>query len=191
MPGLLIDQYVNRPKSNTSTDASNAHFLRRYAELLSDVWLKVPLIEEMQIKASMGVPTWLFVEQYSNVAQFPATWPIPGVYHANEALYVYDSSHPSWNLTADDYTFQAQLAQIIGSFVKTGVPTLTGVTWPSPTSARTPPPYLGLKPSSPSIIYGYPTESMDFWTNTVPSTMGNHTTKNSYMPATKLWLNSP
>ncbi|KAH7723843.1 Protein GES-1 [Aphelenchoides avenae] len=124
----LLDFYLHASKT---ADTSQALYLDKYDQLLSDIIFNVPVLWQAQQQADNGWPTYLYLNSFFNANQFPADIPLTGSTHANEYPYM-NGLFPvgDFHFDDDDRRHQQFWIQAISSFAKTGKPSVREAGWP-------------------------------------------------------------
>ncbi|XP_050701319.1 cocaine esterase-like isoform X3 [Eriocheir sinensis] len=135
-PSTTIDS-SNSSSSNTNTTEASSRSMaltRVVADLISDLGLRVPCVEEARVLSRW---TTIYLAEFSYSSQDDVRvggqeW--IGSYHESELQFVFGLPFLGLVNTlrnTEDRTVAATFMQLLGSFAHTGVPNVSGVEWPA------------------------------------------------------------
>ncbi|PAV80766.1 hypothetical protein WR25_03341 isoform D [Diploscapter pachys] len=176
---LVADFYVHRQDSESDDDGSK-FYLGRYCELLSDLQYNIPVLHELDMKRKHGWETYFYVTDYASDAVTDPQIPVSGVPHGSETRYLFGNGKAKLN--EEDQKFKEFLVGGLVNFIKNGDPSTNSFNWPALTEDF-PTRHVRLGPK-PKISDTFRPEAYDFWTNTVPKSIGTDALK-SRLPAAK------
>uniref|UniRef100_A0A7E4VHJ8 COesterase domain-containing protein n=1 Tax=Panagrellus redivivus TaxID=6233 RepID=A0A7E4VHJ8_PANRE len=156
----IIDFYL-KPDATETTAIDNLFYFNKYIELGSDFFFNIPVITELQAKTKANWPVYTYLTTYSNKAILPEAMPFKKPTHAYELFYIFNRQLLNKFVPDEnDAEFTRILVETMAEFVKTGNPSIEGVSWPKTVESE----YLELKPYGPEIKHGLFKDSFNFWT---------------------------
>lgn len=160
---LLKEFYL---RSEQEEVKNNIFYLDRFVEIYSDTMFNIPLYVEAETKMRNGWEMYLYQQEYANMSL--QTFPVKGVMHGNDILYLFDLQLGINNsaFNEDDYKYRAVWFDLLENFIKTGNPSTQQFRW-NPITRDSPSQYLSLT-TQPEMKPHYRQESVNFWTEVVP-----------------------
>jgi carboxylesterase type B len=160
----IIKFYLQQ--NNPPSKKDYVFYLRKYAQLFSDIRYNLPVINEMRLKVSADWKIYNYLTAYINRNAFPKEIPIKKPLHGYEYPYIFNiTSIPigkKFDFDDDDREFTRILIETMVAFIKNGNPSTDDIDW-QPASGDNNLRYLEIKPFSPEMkapIFG---DRLQFW----------------------------
>uniref|UniRef100_A0A7E4ZZ30 COesterase domain-containing protein n=1 Tax=Panagrellus redivivus TaxID=6233 RepID=A0A7E4ZZ30_PANRE len=157
----IVDFYLN-PK-NAPTKKDNVYYFKKFVQLFSDVYINVPVLNEIRSKTQAKWPVYSYLTTYANKGLIPEQVPINKPTHGYEIPYIFNKTQPGFIRNEDDFEFTRILVETMAAFVKTGDPSVPGIKWPAATAVDFLT-YLELKPFAPEVKKPLMMDRYQFWT---------------------------
>ncbi|GMR31150.1 hypothetical protein PMAYCL1PPCAC_01345 [Pristionchus mayeri] len=178
---LLVDFYAGDEES----EKDSSFYIQRYSDLNSDLQFLIPMYQEIQLKISLGWPSYLYISQHVTKSFPRGDNAVKGMYHGDEVEHFTNSRlfHPLRANETEDHEFGWNFITSMVNFIKTGDPSSLAFSWPQVTKER---PFQHASITSKITLKeeGYRADAAHLWLDSVPQTVPGELLRRSRLPGT-------